>query len=383
MIRICSFIATVIMLISSISVGWAYDNTPHIVALTDATSSLSDFGTVSVKQCLQLNGKEYPLYCTFDDVDSAITAFEQCAESLLAFLKSAYNLSDFSSQTVNEYYAATIQMLDSQQKPEWYTDSAPSLTKFFAFYDIYENNEKNGEIADYVLACSSNYRSRSSISTTNNNVVDSMLMLLPYNSAAAIVRDNSAADKAALDTYATRASSFNISAAVTYAENRATLPNTLEYEYLYIAGDCANFASQILEKGGVAQVVTNSITTGWWHKTSISEPNGITVHTRSNSWVGADAFFKYHAVSLYTTSNHYNFSNNIEKGDFVALDFTKDGDWDHIGFVTDTKATTGTLGYFDYEIAQHTTNYLAWASSSTNNWDLGEDNGYRYGRIRF
>lgn len=30
MIRICSFIATVIMLTSSVSVGWAYDSTLNI-----------------------------------------------------------------------------------------------------------------------------------------------------------------------------------------------------------------------------------------------------------------------------------------------------------------------------------------------------------------
>ena len=48
-----------------------------------------------------------------------------------------------------------------------------------------------------------------------------------------------------------------------------------------------------------------------------------------------------------------------------------DGKWNHCAFVTDvgTRGTYGDQVYRDLKIAQHTTNYNAWVSSSTNNWE--------------
>ena len=83
----------------------------------------------------------------------------------------------------------------------------------------------------------------------------------------------------------------------------------------------------------------------------------------------------------YTTTNNSLFSANIKKGDFIAADYEKDGDWNHMGFVT-SKKTSKTNGYYDYKVAQHTKNYHAWASSSTNSWEkIGKDGG-KYGRVR-
>ena len=69
----------------------------------------------------------------------------------------------------------------------------------------------------------------------------------------------------------------------------------------------------------------------------------------------------------------------------LALDVqeekTNDGNWDHIGFVVDKKRTK-TNGYYDYKVAQHTSDYLAWTSSSTNNWENQGANGGTYGRVR-
>ncbi|MFR2706825.1 MAG: hypothetical protein ACLTAT_11060 [Lachnospira eligens] len=36
----------------------------------------------------------------------------------------------------------------------------------------------------------------------------------------------------------------------------------------------------------------------------------------------------------FTTHDNFDFSVNIQRGDFVSLDVNNDGDWDHMGFVT-------------------------------------------------
>jgi len=84
----------------------------------------------------------------------------------------------------------------------------------------------------------------------------------------------------------------------------------------------------------------------------------------------------------YTTKSHYNFAANIQKYDFIAFDRANDGSWDHIGYVTADDNYIGSYGYYDYKVAQHSTNYHAWASSSTNNWDTLESYGALYGRVR-
>lgn len=72
-----------------------------------------------------------------------------------------------------------------------------------------------------------------------------------------------------------------------------------------------------------------------------------------------------------TTKDHKTFSTGINKGTIIAADFENDEDWDHIDFVVDsdnyTKNYSGKV-YYDYKVAQHTNNYLAWTSSSIKGW---------------
>ena len=83
----------------------------------------------------------------------------------------------------------------------------------------------------------------------------------------------------------------------------------------------------------------------------------------------------------YTTTSNSSFSSIIQAGDFIAADFDSDGDWNHMGFVTDRK-TTQSNGYYDYRVAQHTSNYHEWTSSSKNGWEnVGKDGG-TYGRVK-
>lgn len=87
----------------------------------------------------------------------------------------------------------------------------------------------------------------------------------------------------------------------------------------------------------------------------------------------------------YTTKKHCDFSVKLTKADIIAFDNASDGDWNHMGFVTDKKTTVSSVGgkkYYDYKVAQHTSNYNAWVSSTTNKWEDKEDEGHTYGIIR-
>ncbi len=179
--------------------------------------------------------------------------------------------------------------------------------------------------------------------------------------------------------------SFSESAGTEYARTYAENPISEEFQYLYGA-DCANFSSQILEAGGVAHVNNYpDQNKGWWHYTDGSpDIFGRYKHESSQSWRLADVFSKYQGAYA-KTKVHNTFSKSIKKGDFIATDHTSDGKWDHVGYVVanDTySANYNGKTYYDYQVAQHTTNYLAWTSSSTNGWENEEDGGATYARLR-
>lgn len=160
-------------------------------------------------------------------------------------------------------------------------------------------------------------------------------------------------------------SGFNVAKAYGYATSYATKPNTSSYQY-FSKGDCANFASQIMENAGVRQ------TSKWWHRRVGN------LHVHSNAWMRADDFARNAQVN-YVTSSNSAFSIHMNPYDFIAADYAHDGSWDHIGFVVNKRKIAS--GY-DYNVAQHTSNYIAWASSSINGWDkIGAAGGY-YGIIR-
>lgn len=70
------------------------------------------------------------------------------------------------------------------------------------------------------------------------------------------------------------------------------------------------------------------------------------------------------------------FAANLRAGDFITVDFTSDGDWAHMDFVTKRNSSAGSsYGYIDYKVAQHTTDYHAWTSSSTNGWETNNGKG--------
>lgn len=336
---------------------------------------LDELGSVSTKEAIVVDGKEYLMYCTFDEPEVAVENFRVELEDFIDLLQTIYALPDFSPSTAEAYYCASMQLLDDPQQPAWYSECCEEYRKMRIFYDTFENVESNNEIKR-ALATNKSVSANASENTMNLDVA----LLLPYNEYVAYLDDHSLTLRDVQEHVEINALGFDMASGILYATAHATSPNKQEYGYFSLRGDCTNFASQILEKGGVAQVVYSSKLSGWWHKTSLNQ-YGVKNHTYSNSWIGADTFARYMGVG-YTTKSNYLFSANISAGDFVATDDNNDGSWGHIGFITGKRVYDSSLGYTDYRVAQHSSDYHKWASESGNGWSqVGADGGV-YARVR-
>lgn len=265
------------------------------------------------------------------------------------------------------------------------TDSSDEYRDLVSFFDIYENKDKNDRIISFVNENNLSISlpaSLLSVSNINNDIIYNELYdMLPYTSSLVQSKNNeilcnyNVNNNSGIMPFAI-VKSFDTTKGIAYAEKHATNRNTPTY-YSFSNGDCANFTSQILENGGVKQTVYDNVSQGWWHKTS--KVLGITKHTHSQAWSMADTFARYMGVSNKTT-NHKTFASNLRAGDFITLDFKTDGDWDHMGFVTKRDSSAGSYGYVDYKVAQHTSDYHAWTSSSTNGWET--NSGATYAIVR-
>lgn len=328
--------------------------------LLENVDSIVDGGQIIV------NGETNHLYRVFDDQEKAIADIKGKVPGLLSILSEEFNLSELSTDNWSDYRDAMFMLFDSANKPIDYEESNIEFRILRAFFDIYENYDKNSEI----LAKVQNSTYSRANASLDNDMVEELALLLPYTEP--LVQDYLGNKSNGIIPYASGAT-YNVTQAVNYANKYATSPNTPTY-YYFNRGDCANFVSQILENAGVKQAVYSDVTKGWWHKREKGFLGIGYKHTHSHAWSLADTFARYQGV-VYSTTNHNSFKANIKKGSFIVADYDRDGDWDHCGFVTDKTSN-------DYKVAQHTSNYNAWASTSTNNWDtLGTDGG-KYGRVR-
>lgn len=380
--HLCIFVLAFLMMfptvVMAIDVEMEVAETAQIIPKNipfEGAKFLNELGSVSTKEAIVVDGREYLLYCTFDDPEAAVENIHTELEDFVNLLQTTYALPDFSPSTADVYYYASIQLLDDPQRPEWYTECSEEFDKMEVFYDIYENVESNDAIK---TALAANQRTSANAS---ENVMDlSVALLLPYGEYAAYLDDNRLTLSDVREQLGINDLNFTVSKGIEYASAHATSPSAWNYGYFSIQGDCANFASQILENGGVSQVVYSSKLSGWWHKYSENHAGGRN-HFYSNSWINADTFAKYMGVG-YKTSNHSTFSKNIRVGDFIAYDKNGDGSWQHIGFVTARGVPGTALGYIDYKVAQHSTNYHEWTSGTKNGWENAISSSGFYARVR-
>lgn len=338
------------------------------------------FNAIDCSSYIELNKEKICLYPVFVDPNKAIENFKDKNVNVIEKVKKDNGFSELTADNINDYYDKIIKCCTENPK---YMDS---YNDFMHFWDIYENYESNKEILDYLEEKKISFeKSNSSVETTklsiqsnvSSDIISDLNILLPYNSSA----NNFILNK---EIKSTNSSTFNISLGIKYAIKYAT--NRNKENYGGYSEDCANFASQILEAGGVSQTRNseNDATKGWWH-TKEDLLGGLgAVHKTSQVWRLPDKFAKYQGVYA-KTKDHYTFSSRIDKGDFIAGDWESDGDWNHIGFVVAANNQSGTYGnscYFDYKVAQHTIDFLEWTSSSNSAWETIGENGGTYCRLR-
>ncbi|EHR33320.1 amidase domain-containing protein [Helcococcus kunzii] len=309
---------------------------------------------------INIKDKKENLYVQFSDQNHEFEKFVRKNYVLLDKMQKKYNISDKISINNWEEYENVI-------KKEYNENNLSSENKeMIDFFDIFENKYKNDEIINKVKY--KDFEGLEFLLPSNSDYVENEIGKgydLDNTDISIIKRQK----ELGISFRATKLPNMN--SAISYAIKYAKNPNTKKYHY-FRSGDCANFVSQILEAGGVKQTVYKERHKGWWHTTGNWHiPFVGSEHQHSQAWSMADTFVRYMGISS-TTTNHETFSARINKGTIIAADFSNDGDWDHVAFVVAadnySKNYSGKK-YYDYKVAQHTSNYLAWTSSSENGWE--------------
>ena len=330
---------------------------------------LAGIGDINRRQKISINSIENPIYCTFENDQDALNNLKKKVPEILLAISSQFRLDEINSQNWEEYRAGLYGLSSDSVFAH---DTNQQRATLVAFFDIFENRQKNDEIIKYTnrILVSNNTRQLSQSQTL------SLGLMLPYY--APLAKDSERIinlQRATSIAYALP----NMNAAINYARTYAVNYNTNGYGVAkggflnLIEMDCTNFVSQILEASGVSQDVYPVDTKGWWHKNHGGQ------HLYSVSWINADTFSRYMGVGFKTT-NHTEFSSVIDKGDFIASDKANDGNWDHMGFVTNKDNTYRYYSngdYYNYEVAQHTEGYIKWADK--NGWPM---TGGALGRVR-
>ena len=319
-----------------------------------APNSLDDIGRISVKQILSINNIGISLYPVFEDKDMALENIRIACPNIISELSKSYDLPKFSEENCVDYRNKMREHLDNPQKPDWYDKNNCEFAKLDMFFDIYENDDKNAKIIKMV-------KSVDSISLLMKNL--EFRLALSWKDGDKFCEKLIEMEGKTIKDFDVHIDSrfYSTDYAVDYAKKYAKTPNP-SYKYISNA-DCTNFTSQIMCYAGKTVNAT-------WGAVNVS---GVWKYT--SAWANANAFARYWGVD-YTYFAHNPFANKLQKGDYITEDKLNDGDWDHMAFVVSIGSMTSS-GYRDYQVAQHTDNYLAWASSSTCGWDTLE-NKYPY-----
>ncbi len=310
----------------------------------------TDIGNVINGEVIDINGKATVLYRTFEERDEALKRFIEREDSALKSVMRTAHLEELSETNYLDYLYA---IQDSYFKNEIVL-SNEEYCFILKFFDIYENNDVNNYIKEIL---------RSDLDEDEKNSI--LANTLPCNNS--FVKDYYSCMHNEKSV-----NSFNVSAANTYAANNYN--NTSSYLYGYQPNrDCANFCSQILIAGGESQVPGGLPSYGWWCVRSGYH------HYYSYSWSQAHSFVNYHSYSSFQSTVYSTFTSKLKPGSFIGIDYTGDGSWEHVGYVTRVNSYT-TNGYYNHIIAQHSDNYYAYASTTL--WPTYEDGLCTYIVIR-
>ena len=370
--KFISMVITISMLIIPVQSVFAENDKHEADPATEYVNSIKpefdEMFEMNDSKTVTLKGITNKMFIEFKSQDDALNKVKRKCADLIGKLQQQYGLAELSEANWEEYYGYLYAILDDKNSK--FNIDEYEYDFLNAFFDIYENKYKNDIVDKLALK---DFSAKTMVLGEYRSVDEVIAENLPYESEFSLEYFNK------YNLSELRAT-INISAAISYAKTYANKPNQPSYHYFW-TGDCTNFVSQVLEAGGVKQVVTNNEASGWWHKRIYDPHSWIGKHKHSISWISANTFARYMGV-VFTTKNHKNFSTNIHKGSIIASDNDNDGDWDHIGFVTAVDNHIGSYGYRDYKVAQHTNNYHLWTSDSDNKWEKVAAKGGKYARIR-
>jgi hypothetical protein len=353
--------------------AWADGESEEIAIQPDyeAPAFLENLSDVNIDEELVIDGVSISLYPTFDNSITAMEKIQDNCSNILSLLQTTYGLDDLSSNNWHDYMDCMVSYLYNPMKASWYSETHPQYAQLSMFFDIYENDEKNEEIEEAASNCTSiedllaNDELYTSLPSSNG---------LEISNSNAIISPEQYIDSDGVGLSSLSSTSFSAWQGTLYAEQYYSYANSNYKDFEN--NDCTNFVSQILHAGGQSMNLT------WYHNKVLG------LWTYSPTWTVATNFINYwdnQGATFLTTSTHATFAINLANGTFITYDKTNDGDWEHMGYVTDTESYSASLGYADYKVAQHSGKYNSWASGSINGWDTLTSSypSLKYGLLRF
>ena len=324
------------------------------------------YGEVYLPDNIEYNGTEISMFCEFVNADEVLNAFNSKYSDILSYLNDNYN-----TPLVITYQNATeaYEILNSFREDLVGNNNYTNVIKFLK---IYKNKERNIKIKELIDEFDQY--------TTTDQILEHKMRInaiLPIYSEKFEINYYVPGNLMRKPT-----DGMNISQAVNYAATYAESPNP---NYAYISGaDCTNFVSQILDNSGVSQVIGVTQSFGWWHTNLLGK------HVHSYTWTQANAFVNYWDLT-YATNDFGAFSRNVQRGDVIGVDEHDTGEINHLGFVTirstiektHTKKNGNVITYYDFKVAQHTSNYNKWVAVDDNHWEETSDNQSNYFITRF
>jgi hypothetical protein len=322
-----------------------------------SSAEIKDLGSISYAEAINVNGSTYNLYPTFDDPNKALAAVSEFTGEILSGMQVLYGLPAFDENSWLSYQKKITSYTDYLAKIYSKGDKKfllhKMIPKLVGFFDIYENTAENYRILSS-LQKNSEETGQDIFSVADASVTTEVLKALPYDNAFPVISEG--------DTSMV-ALAYSTSNAISYATTWATSHNPVYANYGDDA-DCTNFVSQIKYAGGTAINYTGNQNTGWWFSFDYTKQS-------SRSWRIANDFRSYFGVRSNTFSFN-TFSDRVAAGSYIGVDYENDGSWDHMGFVTATSTTqytTNGVTYYNFKVAQHSSDYHAWVNSNTNGWD--------------
>lgn len=353
---------------------------------------------------IEIDGKTCSLYPEFEQPEVAMDKIKEKCTNAINYLRTQDNLPELTGKTAEQWHGWS----------SYYTDEENELNETIhlemllldEFLNLYENTHLNDEICDTVKKSGCNLKDSRLLAAAD--IVSELQYTMPYNtgcnealndvtekmlndvekkynvSQIEVQKMYDAGEREIADRLENKSinaeavkemaysgnSKFNVAKGVAYAEKYATNPNKNYRNWIKDKVDCTNFVSQIKTAGGVKHYYAyitvkyeqQLVKSKSWYYSSKNNYGGI--------WPTADKFAKFFGVKS-TTSDFYTFSSRVKKGSFIAYDKENDGKWNHMAFVTNKSSTvkkTGNVKYYDFKIAQHSSEYNAWVSARKEGW---------------